>query len=89
MCSTDEKLNEDVCFSAKSDDLLLIAARKQDPDSLFFQRRLVIEGDTELGLEVKNLIDAIEIEKLPKLLHRFIQINADIIQLANEAYPAK
>jgi predicted lipid carrier protein YhbT len=33
----------------------MIAARKQDPDTLFFQRRLVIEGDTELGLYVKNL----------------------------------
>ncbi len=39
----------DVSFSADASDLLMIAARKQDPDTLFFQRRLVIEGDTELG----------------------------------------
>lgn len=43
----------DVSFSADASDLLMIAARKQDPDTLFFQRRLVIEGDTELGLYVK------------------------------------
>lgn len=44
----------DVSFSADASDLLMIAARKQDPDTLFFQRRLVIEGDTELGLYVKT-----------------------------------
>ncbi len=44
----------DVSFSADASDLLMIAARKQDPDTLFFQRRLVIEGDTELGLYVKK-----------------------------------
>ncbi|MGO2436765.1 MAG: ubiquinone anaerobic biosynthesis accessory factor UbiT, partial [Serratia proteamaculans] len=38
---------------------------KQDPDTLFFQRRLQIEGDTELGLYVKNLMDAIELEAMP------------------------
>lgn len=37
-----------------------LAERKQDPDQLFFQRRLVIEGDTELGLAVKNLLDCLE-----------------------------
>ncbi|PIJ51013.1 hypothetical protein BL250_01580 [Erwinia sp. OLTSP20] len=55
----------DVWFRGQVNDLLLIAARKQDPDTLFFQRRLIIEGDTELGLEVKNLMDAIELETLP------------------------
>nr|CAC9116534.1 Putative lipid carrier protein [Escherichia coli] len=44
----------DVSFSADASDLLMIAARKQDPDTLFFQRRLVIEGDTELGLYEKK-----------------------------------
>jgi predicted lipid carrier protein YhbT len=37
-----------------------LAERRQDPDQLFFQRRLVIEGDTELGLSLKNLLDSIE-----------------------------
>lgn len=37
-----------------------LAERRQDPDQLFFQRRLVIEGDTELGLAVKNLLDSLE-----------------------------
>ena len=41
-------------------DFALLAARKEDPDTLFFSRRLVMEGDTELGLLVKNTLDAIE-----------------------------
>ncbi|HET7791816.1 MAG TPA: SCP2 sterol-binding domain-containing protein [Rhizobacter sp.] len=30
-----------------------------DPDRLFFERALVMEGDTELGLVLKNTLDAI------------------------------
>lgn len=37
-----------------------LAERHQDPDQLFFQRQLVIEGDTELGLGLKNLLDSLE-----------------------------
>lgn len=37
-----------------------LARRAQDPDQLFFQRKLVIEGDTELGLGLKNLLDSLE-----------------------------
>lgn len=67
----------DVWFRGDANDLLLIAARKVDPDTLFFQRRLVIEGDTELGLEVKNLMDAIELEQMPAPLR------TALMQLAN------
>lgn len=38
----------------------MLAERRQDPDQLFFQRRLVIEGDTELGLALKNLLDSLD-----------------------------
>lgn len=41
-------------------EFLCLATRREDPDSLFFQRRLSIEGDTELGLLVKNLLDGRE-----------------------------
>jgi predicted lipid carrier protein YhbT len=34
--------------------------RQEDPDTLFFNRTLDIEGDTELGLIVKNMLDAVE-----------------------------
>ena len=40
---------------------MLLARRLEDPDTLFFSRRLSMEGDTELGLLVKNTLDAIEL----------------------------
>lgn len=75
---------EDVSFSATGDDLILIAGRKQDPDTLFFQRRLKIEGDTELGLEVKNLIDAIDIEQLPSSVHTLVDYSAHFLQTTKD-----
>lgn len=77
-------ISEDVSFSASGDDLILIAGRKQDPDTLFFQRRLKIEGDTELGLEVKNLIDAIDIEQLPSTVHRLVDYSANFLQTTQD-----
>jgi len=50
----------DLVISATLHDLALLAARKEDPDTLFFSRRLVMEGDTELGLLIKNTLDAID-----------------------------
>jgi predicted lipid carrier protein YhbT len=38
-----------------------LAKRQEDPDTLFFNRRLSMEGDTELGLIVKNALDALEL----------------------------
>ena len=38
---------------------LALALRREDADTLFFTRRLVMTGDTELGLVVKNALDAI------------------------------
>ena len=51
----------DLTISASAHDFVLLAQRKEDPDTLFFSRRLAMEGDTELGLMVKNTIDAIEL----------------------------
>ncbi|WP_271274157.1 ubiquinone anaerobic biosynthesis accessory factor UbiT [Aliamphritea hakodatensis] len=65
-----------VTFRASSEDLLLIAARYEDPDSLFFQRRLIIEGDTELGLEIKNIIDSADLDCLPGPVSRIVNFAA-------------
>ena len=51
----------DLTISANAQDFLLLAQRKQDPDTLFFNRRLISEGDTELGLVVKNALDALDL----------------------------
>ena len=55
----------EVTFSATAYDFYLMARRLEDPDTLFFNRRLRIEGDTELGLVVKNSLDAIDLNDLP------------------------
>jgi predicted lipid carrier protein YhbT len=45
-------------------DFLVLVGREEDPDTLVFQRRLVMQGDTELGLEVKNFLDGLDVESL-------------------------
>lgn len=45
-------------LGAKLADLLSLMRAEMDADTLFFQRRLRISGDTELGLIVKNWLDA-------------------------------
>jgi predicted lipid carrier protein YhbT len=52
--------NPDVTLTARACDFLALALRREDSDTLFFSRRLVIEGDTELGLLIKNSLDALE-----------------------------
>lgn len=57
----------DLTLRAGAHDFLLLAQRRQDPDTLFFSRRLAMEGDTELGLVVKNALDALELPVLDPL----------------------
>lgn len=47
------------------DGLLLLASRLEDADASFFQRRLVLTGDTELGLTARNLLDRLPWESIP------------------------
>ncbi|MCU7932814.1 MAG: SCP2 sterol-binding domain-containing protein [Candidatus Thiodiazotropha sp. (ex Codakia rugifera)] len=46
-------------------DYLLLISGREDPDTLFFQRHLVMDGDTGLGVHLKNMLAAIEMEQLP------------------------
>jgi predicted lipid carrier protein YhbT len=52
----------DVCIQGELADFLLLTTRGEDPDTLFFARRLSMEGDTETGLFVKNQLDALEFD---------------------------
>lgn len=54
----------DLTLSASAHDFMRLAQRQEDPDTLFFSRRMSIEGDTELGLIVKNTLDALELPVL-------------------------
>ena len=59
----------DLTLSATLRDYLALAMREEDPDTLFFSRRLLLEGDTELGLLVKNTLDAVDWDALAARLH--------------------
>lgn len=50
----------ELTIRASAHDLLRLARREEDPDTLFFSRRLGLEGDTELGLLFKNTLDALD-----------------------------
>lgn len=52
----------DVRISGTLADFWLLASRKEDPDTLFFNRTLTIEGETEAGLYLKNLLDSLEFD---------------------------
>jgi len=66
-------LKENVCISGEGPDFVLLATRQVDPDTLFFQRRIRIEGDTELGLGIKNTMDSMDWDDLPLPLRRLLQ----------------
>lgn len=48
-----------VVIRAQTAALLRLASGQDDADRLFFERRLVMEGDTEFALLLKNTLDAI------------------------------
>jgi predicted lipid carrier protein YhbT len=60
----------DLAIAASLHDLWLLARREEDPDSLFFRRRLTLEGDTELGLLFKNALDAFDLGAFDLFLRR-------------------
>ena len=68
-----------VTISGNAEEFILMASRQEDPDTLFFQRRLVIEGDTEFGLNVKNLIDSVDFDSLPRPLIKSLELAAGIV----------
>ena len=55
-----------------------LLARREDPDTLFFQRDLIIEGNTEVGLEMKNLMDNLNLDDLPFPVKKGIALAAKI-----------
>ena len=76
----DRMLDADVCISGESLDFMLLAARQADPDALFFQRRIRVEGNTELGLGVKNTMDSMDWDDLPAPLRTFLQALGGVIE---------
>lgn len=72
----------DLIVAASGPDFIRLAARDVDADTLFFSRRLIMQGSTELGLIVRNAVEAIDFEKMPggalmqTALRRAVQVTA-------------
>lgn len=67
-------------------DLLLLAGRLEDADTLFFQRALVLTGDTELGLTARNLLERLPWEDVPLGLRIALHRGARLARMAREAH---
>ena len=67
-------------------DLLLLASRLEDADTLFFQRRLNLTGDTELGLTVRNLLERLPWESVPLGLRIGLNRGARLARAARAAH---
>ena len=76
----------DLLLQADAYEFMLLAAREEDPDTLMFQRRLNIEGNTELGLMLKNFIDGMDLDHggLPahvaSLLRTTLQLQRTVVR---------
>ena len=71
-CLDDFTGEPDLRFAANTVEFAKMLLREEDPDTLFFNRKLQIEGDTELGLIVKNLLDSIDWSNTP--ISRLIRV---------------
>lgn len=67
-------------------DLLLLASRLEDADTLFFQRRLVLTGDTELGLTARNLLEGLRWDAVPLGLRIALDRGARLARAARAAH---
>ena len=70
-------------------DLLLLAGRLEDADTLFFQRRLVLTGDVELGLTARNLLERLPWENVPLGLRIALNRGARFARAARSAHQTK
>lgn len=74
-----QQARESVAISGRLKEFVQLASRCMDPDTLFFQRRLVIEGNTEMGLQIKNLLDGLDIDALPLPLRKGMEITSRFV----------
>ncbi len=73
--TADKNLSPDLFLQGTVYNYLLLASRQEDTDTLFFSRRLQMQGDTELGLYVKNFLDGLDMDshKTSAYLKFFLQ----------------
>lgn len=79
----------EACVRGSATDLMLLAARLEDADTLFFQRRLVLTGDTELGLTARNVLDRMPWSSVPLALRIVLNRAAALARDAREVHHAR
>lgn len=77
LCS--QQKQADVTISSTAVDFTYLVLGQVDPDTLFFQRRLNIEGDVELGLGVKNILDSVGAVNLPAPLLKIVLAHCQLL----------
>ena len=70
----------DASVAAELGGFLALLGQREDPDTLFFRRELMMSGDTDLGLQVKNLLDQVDPATLPGALTRLLALCDRIVQ---------
>ena len=65
-------IESDVILSIATEDAIGLIQQQLDPDTLFFQRKLKISGDTDLAHQVKNTIDTLDPENIPQWVLKII-----------------
>ena len=71
--------HSDVSLRSTFNPLILLISSKEDPDTLFFNRALTIEGNTALVLEIKNWLDSLDFDLLPQPLQRILLNYSEMI----------
>ncbi len=62
----------DVTLAVNTSDAISLIKQEVDPDTLFFQRKLKIQGDTELAHHIKNTIDTLDPNVIPNFILKLI-----------------
>ncbi len=62
LIAVNKNQNADLFLNGTVYHYLLLASRSEDTDTLFFSRKLHMQGDTELGLYVKNFLDGMDMD---------------------------
>ncbi|MBN4063684.1 SCP2 sterol-binding domain-containing protein, partial [Cardiobacterium sp. AH-315-I02] len=75
LAAAEKNRSPDLVLQGTVYNYLLLASRREDTDTLFFSRRLRMQGDTELGLYVKNFLDGMDMDahKVPAYLEALLQ----------------
>ena len=73
----------DISIEGKLYDFLLLTTRHEDPDTLFFNRRLRLTGSTELGLYLKNFLDSLEPEEYLGSVFKYLEQVIQFIEKIN------